>query len=187
MGKYNILLVDDQQPILDALERILGQDYNVFSATNGEDALSIMEREDIALIMTDHRMPGMNGSELLEHTMRKYPNTIRIIVSGYIDQKLLMDAINTAHVHGVVSKPWRNGEVKFIVRIWIEQYEKSRELEERAAESQELRRQLEEAQKASADADQQVQELTRRLEQTQKSLEYYQFPWYRRWFSIKPV
>ena len=119
MGLYNILLVDDEVSSLNALERALRREYNVLSATNGEDALAIMAQENIALVVADYRMPGMTGIELLEKTRQKYPNTIRVILTAYTDENLLMDAVNIANAHGVITKPWEPEEIPSIVGKWM--------------------------------------------------------------------
>ena len=126
MDVYNILIVDDEVGNLNTLERTLKDEYNVFSATNGENALSLMEQNDIVLIIADHRMPGMTGVEFLEKTLEKYPDTIRIILTAYTDEKLLMDAINMGHVYSYVTKPWKPEQIKSIVREGIETYEVTR-------------------------------------------------------------
>jgi CheY-like chemotaxis protein len=122
---HNILLVDDELHVVRALERTFRREYNVFSATNGEDALAIMEQNDIALIITDQRMPEMTGVELLAWVSRNYPFTTRIILTAYgdSDAKLLMDAINVAHAYSYVSKPWETEEMRAIVRQGIVAYE----------------------------------------------------------------
>ncbi len=185
MSRYNILLVDDEVNVLDVLEKLLSMEYNVFTATRGEHALSIMEHNEIALIMADHRMPGMSGSELLENVRQKYPYTIRLIVSGFVDQKLLMDAINKLHVHGVLTKPWMIDELQFTIRRWIDYYEKSRELEEKVKQVEGLQRQLEEANKTLAQSNEHhnviVTQLMKQVENQRKLLEYYQSPWWKRW------
>jgi len=174
--RHNILLVDDGPNVLSVLVTLLRVDYNVFSATSGEDALSIMEQNDIALIIADHRMPGMSGSELLEKALQMYPNTIRIILSGYIDQKLLMNAISTVHAHDVLVKPWMSDEVEFTVKRWIEQYEKYSQLEEKAGQCEDLQRQLEETK-------QRIQQLTEQLKQSQEALESQRVSSRPRWFK----
>jgi CheY-like chemotaxis protein len=125
---YNILVVDDEVNNLNALERTFRREYNVFSATRGEDALSIMEQNDIVIIITDQRMPGMTGVELLEKTAQKYPDTVRIILTAYTDAdgKLLMDAVSMGYVHSYIAKPWEPEEVKAAVRESIEAYEAAR-------------------------------------------------------------
>jgi response regulator RpfG family c-di-GMP phosphodiesterase len=126
MDPYKILAVDDEAINLKALERSLRRDYKVFSAINGEDALAIMEQEDITLVVADQRMPGMTGIELLKKIMREYPNTIRVILTAYTDKKLLMDAINVVHVYAYLAKPWEPEEVRAVVRKGIEAYETNR-------------------------------------------------------------
>jgi PAS domain S-box-containing protein len=142
MGKYNILLVDDEITSLNSLERALRRDYQVFSVTNGEDALVIMEKEEINLIISDHRMPGMTGLELLEKVMQQYPDTIRIILTAYADQSLLMDAINTTRVHSFINKPWTPEHIKSVVSKWeavskLEESEAKRRLTEKALKESE--------------------------------------------------
>ena len=126
MNSHNILVVDDEMVSLNALERTFRREYNVFSATNGKDALSIMEQNDIALVITDHRMPGMTGVEFLEKTSRRHPNTIRIILTGYMDDKPVMDAVSTGYVHDCIGKPWEPEKMKAIVREGIEAYKATR-------------------------------------------------------------
>lgn len=185
MSRYNILLVDDEVNVLDVLENMLNTEYNIFTATRGEHALSIMEQNDIALIMADHRMPGMTGSELLEEVRQKYPSTIRLIASGFVDQSMLMNAINNLHVHGVLTKPWMIDELQYTIRRWIDYYEKSRELEQKAKQMESLQRQLEEANKTLAQSNEHhnviVTQLMRQIENQKKLLEYYQASWWKRW------
>jgi response regulator RpfG family c-di-GMP phosphodiesterase len=176
---YSVLVVDDEVSNLNALRRTLRDEYNVFSATSGEDALAIMEQNDIALIIADHRMPGMTGIELLEKALQMYPNTIRVILTSYSDRKLLMDAINTTHAHGFLDKPWEPEEITSIVGKWIASYTREQQIDN-------LQRRLEEARKAIAETNQRhdtvVMQLTRRLQQSQRLLEYHQSPWWRKWF-----
>lgn len=117
--RHNILVVDDEVATVRALERALRNEYSIFSATNGEEALAILEQEEIAVIIADHRMPGMTGVELLEKAWQEHPNTIRIILTAYVDENLLMDAINKVHANGFLSKPWDPGEITDIVGRWV--------------------------------------------------------------------
>ena len=125
MHNHNVLLVDDELYVLRSLERTFRREYNVILATNGKDALAKMEQNDIALIITDLRMPGMTGIELLARVCRNHPCTTRIILTAYadVDAKLLMDAINVAHAYNYVAKPWDTEEIKTIVRQGIMAYE----------------------------------------------------------------
>jgi len=120
---HSILVVDDEGVILNTLKRTFRREYNVFSALNGEDALSIMEQNDIALIIADYLMPDMTGTELLKLASQKRPDTIRIILSAYPDEKPFMNAVDTGHVHRYITKPWELEDVKSAVRDGIQAYE----------------------------------------------------------------
>ena len=119
---HNILVVDDEVHHLHAMERTLRDLYKVFPATNGQEALSIMEEKDISFIIADQRMPGMTGVEFLEKTLEKHPNTIRMILTAYTDEQLLMDAINRVRVHKYMSKPWAPEEMRATVKEAIESF-----------------------------------------------------------------
>ena len=125
MYLYNILVVDDEECNLRSLKRTFRREYNVFSAVNGNDALNIMEENDIALVITDNNMPGMTGPELLAKTSLKCPNAIRIILTGYTDEKAIKTAINKGQIHRYIAKPWEPEEIKSVVRQGIAAYEAS--------------------------------------------------------------
>ncbi len=146
-GKLSILVVDDHPNILTVLETLLSHEYNVFTASDGQEALEIMELNDIALVLADYRMPGMTGIELLEKVKEINPDTIRIIISANFDQGVLMKAIRKVQAHEVLPKPWRNAELTFTVTRWIEQYKKTRWLKEKASQHIAVKRQLEETDK----------------------------------------
>lgn len=116
----NILIVDRELGIRNALKRTFRQEYRSFSATNGRDALSIMEENNIALVITDHRIPGMTGIEFLEKVSREYPDTICIILTAYMDENLHTDAIAKVKVHRYLAKPWETDELKQVVRESLE-------------------------------------------------------------------
>jgi CheY-like chemotaxis protein len=126
LDTHSILVVDDEASNLNALERAFRREYNVFSAANGEDALTMIEENDIALVLADHRMPGMTGVELLQKTLQEYPDVIRIILTAYASDKLVIDAIDMGHVYSCISKPWEPEEIRTTIREWIEAYEVTR-------------------------------------------------------------
>jgi len=104
---YNVLVVDDEESILSSINRLLvRKHFSVFVVQSGNDALKLLEHEDFAVIVTDHRMPGMSGIELLQAVKMLSPNTVRIMMTGFADSETLMDAINKGNVMQVVSKPW---------------------------------------------------------------------------------
>ncbi len=145
LDKLNILVIDDHPNNIEALKKILCDEYNVFTAPEGKSALQIMRLHNIALVLADYRMPEMSGIELLENIKLMYPDVIRIILGGYFDQDILMKAIKKINVHDLISKPWRSGEVTFTVARWAEQYRKTRRLKRKANQCPTLQARLEEA------------------------------------------
>jgi len=130
MQSHRILVVDDDPTVLHALGASLKPEYNVFSATNAQDALAIMDDENIALTISDHKMEGMTGVELMEKLSRKHPDVVRILVTGYAEDELFMDAINVGHIYGFINKPWRVAELRNMVRKGIRHYDKTQVLRE---------------------------------------------------------
>lgn len=102
-----LLLVDDEPSILRALERELSNDgYHVFTANSGEEALVLLSQEEVQVIISDQRMPFMTGSELLSQVKKRYPDTIRMVLSGYADFDAVVDAINNGTIYKFLNKPW---------------------------------------------------------------------------------
>ncbi len=115
--KQKILVVDDEPDNLDLLYRTFHREFKVLRAENGPDALNILEREgDIAVIISDQRMPQMSGTEFLSLTAQRYPDIIRIILTGYTDVEDLVEAINSGKVFKYVTKPWDDEQLKQVVR-----------------------------------------------------------------------
>lgn len=115
--KPKVLLVDDEESILNSLRRLLrGQPYEVLLATSGAQALEIMEQQSIDLVMTDARMPNMDGATLLAHIHRLYPTTTRILLTGYADMPTIIKAINEGKIHRYISKPWNDEEMLLTLR-----------------------------------------------------------------------
>lgn len=112
----SILFVDDEKQILDALRRTFyGLGYNIFFAESGEEALNILANNDINLLISDIRMPNMNGYQLLEQVKAKYPSIIKVVLSGYADEHLLLKMQNMTLAKRYLNKPWKNQELIRIV------------------------------------------------------------------------
>ncbi|NMG57299.1 response regulator [Geitlerinema sp. P-1104] len=112
-----ILVVDDEPDNLDLLDRVLSPTYQVLRASSGQEALQILSREpDIAVIVSDQRMPKMTGTEFLSLTAMQYPDMIRILVTAYTDVDDLVEAINSGKVFKYVTKPWHVDELRAVVR-----------------------------------------------------------------------
>ncbi|MBD1933703.1 response regulator [Funiculus sociatus] len=115
--KPKILVVDDEPDNLDLLYRTFHRDYKVLRADNGPAALEILASEgDVAVIISDQRMPLMSGTEFLSLTATQYPDIIRIILTGYTDVEDLVEAINAGKVFKYVTKPWDAAELKALVQ-----------------------------------------------------------------------
>jgi len=115
-AKHKILVVDDEPDNLDLLYRTFYRDFKVIKANSGHDALQMMsEQGDIAVIISDQRMPGMSGTELLRLTADRYPNSIRIMLTGYTDVEDLVEAINEGKVFKYVTKPWEEDDLRTVV------------------------------------------------------------------------
>ncbi|MGH8329451.1 MAG: HD domain-containing phosphohydrolase [Pseudomonas fluorescens] len=115
--KPKVLLVDDEESILNSLRRLLrGQPYELLLATSGAQALEIMEQQSIDLVMTDARMPNMDGATLLARIHQLYPTTTRILLTGYADMPTIIKAINEGKIHRYISKPWNDEEMLLTLR-----------------------------------------------------------------------
>jgi signal transduction histidine kinase/response regulator RpfG family c-di-GMP phosphodiesterase len=115
--KFTILVVDDEPDNLDLLYRIFHREFKVLKAESGPAALEILDRQgEVAVIISDQRMPLMSGTEFLGLTATQYPDTIRIILTGYTDVGDLVEAINSGKVFKYVTKPWDDDELKVVVR-----------------------------------------------------------------------
>ncbi|MBN8560661.1 MAG: response regulator [Leptolyngbya sp. UWPOB_LEPTO1] len=119
--KQKLLVVDDEPDNLDLLYRTFYREFKVLRAENGPTALDILEKEgDVAVIISDQRMPMMSGTEFLSLTATKYPDIIRIILTGYTDVEDLVEAINSGKVFKYVTKPWSDLELRDVVKSAID-------------------------------------------------------------------
>lgn len=105
--KRTLLLVDDEPNIVSALKRLLRRDnYHILTANSGPEALEILAASDVDVIVSDQRMPGMLGSELLHIAKERYPNTLRIMLSGYTELQSVTNAVNEGAIYKFLTKPW---------------------------------------------------------------------------------
>lgn len=116
-----ILMIDDEYDVLSAYKRNLRKDFIVSIAGSGNEALQILsDSEEFAAVITDFRMPGMNGIELLEKVQRLYPDTIRIIITGHADLQLAMDAVNKGNIFRFLTKPVPTEDLISIIKDSVE-------------------------------------------------------------------
>ena len=125
---WTILCVDDEPNILSSLKRALrGPQYRVVTAGSGSEALALMESEPVDLIISDMRMPGMDGAQLLGQVRRRWPGTMRILLTGYADVDSTIAAINEGQIYRYVNKPWDDGELRVTVAQALERLGLERE------------------------------------------------------------
>ncbi|WP_246751347.1 response regulator, partial [Vibrio cholerae] len=113
--KLNVLLLDDENDILKALNRVLRMDYNVVTFDNGADALEYLQENPIHIIISDMRMPEMDGADFLAKAREMQPDTVRLLLTGYADIQSTVRAVNAGGIHTYISKPWDNENLKLIV------------------------------------------------------------------------
>ncbi len=138
MEKFNVLAVDEEQDNLLLIKKTLGNEYNVITADDVNEAIKIMERTQIDLIITDQRIRGMSGLEFLKKSSEIYPDAVKIILTSYADTDLLLNTINNSRVYRYILKPWDPAELKVTVRNAIETYKltiENRQLLERLKEN----------------------------------------------------
>jgi response regulator RpfG family c-di-GMP phosphodiesterase len=117
MIENKVLFVDDEENILNSIKRgVLYEDYTVIFAESGEKALEIMKDNEISVIVSDMKMPNMNGLDLLKQVKEISPDTIRIVLSGYNDIAQVLATINNLGVFKYISKPW-NDDADFLPAI----------------------------------------------------------------------
>ena len=110
--KYQVLCVDDEQNILRAIKRALfSLDVDLTLADSGEKALAVMKEKPIHVVISDMKMPGMTGAELLEQVAAHYPDTFRVVLTGFADIDATIKAVNQGRIHRYLQKPWDNQEL----------------------------------------------------------------------------
>lgn len=121
--QHKILVVDDEEANLRLLRRVLGREYTVLEAAGGEEGIKLLETEEISLIISDQRMPGMTGVQLLEKSRQIRPDAIKMLLTGYTDLEALIGAINDGRVYKYIQKPWDAEELRMTVKRALESYD----------------------------------------------------------------
>ena len=119
-----LLILDDEIEILHSLKRLLrNEDYNLYHVSKGSEALKIIQKEVIGVVISDFKMTEMDGIRFLNIVKEKYPDIVRIILSGYIDLEIILDAINSGEIYRFVTKPWDNENLKEVINDAFIHYE----------------------------------------------------------------
>src|SRR5205085_7336192 len=124
-----VLLVDDEPRVLDSLEAMLGMDYHVLRAEHPTHALEVLARQPVAVVISDQRMPGMLGTDLLSRSLEVAPETVRILLTAFTDADALLASINAANIYHFVLKPWDPKELLHIVGQGVQRYRLGEERE----------------------------------------------------------
>ncbi|MEH6624921.1 MAG: HD domain-containing phosphohydrolase [Motiliproteus sp.] len=165
----SLLFVDDEKNILSSLRRLfrpLG--YQIYVAASGQEGLEILKQHSVDLIISDMRMPEMDGAQFLEQVSQLYPDTVRILLTGFADIGSTIDAINKGKIYRYLSKPWEDSEITLTVRQALE----TKELEREKARLQRItERQNEELKDLNDNLEQKVRARTEELQQTADMLD----------------
>jgi two-component system response regulator HupR/HoxA len=122
-----ILVVDDELASVQTIERILEDEFTVFGATGAAQALDILENEWVQVVFCDQRMPDMSGVELLSDVRRRWPDVVRIIITGYTDVEDIIRSVNEAGIYQYIAKPWHPDELTLAARNGTRLYQLQRD------------------------------------------------------------
>lgn len=121
---HTLLFVDDEKNVLAALQRAFRREgYTILVAATGREALELLEKHDVALVLSDQGMPEMSGVELLGQVKEKHPDTMRLMLTGLADTRMVVSAINHGEIFRFVQKPWDDEELRGVVRSALDQYD----------------------------------------------------------------
>lgn len=147
---YRILLVDDEPNVLSSLRRIFRREnYQIETAMSGEEALQVLAKNDFQLMISDFKMPHMDGAELLKRVKNLHPEIIRIMLTGYADTDAVMGAINEGAVYKFILKPWNDDDLRVTVGLALEQYDLLKKNKKLQHENQHQNKQLKQLSKLS--------------------------------------
>ncbi|WP_313517032.1 response regulator [Sphingobacterium sp.] len=127
-NKINVLYLDDEENNLFSFKATFRFKYNVFTALTGAEALDIISKNDIQIIITDQRMPEMTGVEFLEKVIQIKPDPMRILLTGYTDMGAVVDAINKGKIFHYLNKPWREEELTETISRAFEIYQNKKNI-----------------------------------------------------------
>ncbi len=164
-----ILCVDDDEIVLRSLSRLLkSQQYSVITSTDPLSALEQVKQHDFAVIISDMRMPQMDGAEFFSQTKSLAPDSQRILVTGFADIDTTLDAINKGQIHGFIQKPWQNNLLLSTISDSIEKYQLKKQNQQLQSQ---IAKQNEELKELNNSLEQRVEKRTKQIKQVLKQLE----------------
>lgn len=141
--KINVLYIDDEVNNLESFKAAFRRDFNVFTALSAHDGLQVLNHNPIEIVLSDQRMPEKTGVEFFAEIKDRYPDCMRILITGYADIGTVIDAINMGQVYRYVSKPWSNDDLKILITQAYEVYRLREENKELTATLLRVNQQLE--------------------------------------------
>lgn len=119
-----LLIVDDEPNVISALKRaFFNEDFEIFTATSGREALEILSKNPVQVIISDEKMPGMSGAEFLTEARTLYPDTIRFMLTGHASFEAAMRAINEGEIYRFFTKPWDDMQLLFAIKAAFEKFD----------------------------------------------------------------
>lgn len=141
--KPSILYLDDELNNLTGFKATFRRDYNVFIAQSAEDALKILGEREFEIIISDQRMPDITGAQFFKRVIEKYPNPVRMLLTGFADIESVVQAINEGNVYRYITKPWDERELRLTIDNALKFYYTQNELRKRNAELEKVNAELE--------------------------------------------
>lgn len=167
--QHTVLCVDDEKNILTSLKRLLRKEgYRLLTATSGAEGLKLFDENGVHLVISDQRMPQMSGTEFLSVVKERYPDTIRVVLTGYTDVDAITESINKGHVYKFLLKPWNDQSLKLEIRQALDQYDL---IQANKLLDQKVLQQNEELKRINENLEALVQERTKELEIQNQALE----------------
>jgi signal transduction histidine kinase len=121
--RHTLLVVDDEVDVLESVRHQFHRSYRVLTSSTGSQAIELLKDNEVEVLLTDQRMPGMSGDVLLRQARQLRPETIRMLFTGYADIQAVINAVNEGHIFRYILKPWDTVELEGIIRQGIEQYD----------------------------------------------------------------
>ncbi|MBW1676801.1 MAG: response regulator [Deltaproteobacteria bacterium] len=167
--QHTVLCVDDEENILHSLKRLLRKEgYRLLTAISGAEGLKLFEENEVHLVISDQRMPQMSGTEFLSVVKDRYPDAIRVVLTGYTDVDAITESINKGHVYKFFLKPWNDQSLKLEIKQALDQYDL---IQANKMLDQKVVQKNEELKKINENLEMLVQERTKELEIQNQALE----------------